>query len=210
MYINITKKHLLIFSIVMAAIITYIISGNAKADSSLQESIANKVVRFHVLANSDSDEDQALKLLVKDAVVNYLEPLMADSASLEESKQILTANTEEVLEIAQEVIAKQGYNYNVDAYFCEDYFPTKSYGDVTFPAGNYTAYRIEIGQHEGKNWWCILYPPLCFVDATYGVLPDDSKNLLKNILDEDEFSLITGNIDSNNIKYKFKFLEFFD
>lgn len=210
MYINITKKHILIFSILVGAIVTYIISGNAKTDADLQESIATKVIRFHVLANSDSDEDQKLKLMVKDAVVGFLEPLMAESASLDESKKILADNSEKITTIAENVISEQGYDYTVNAYFCEDFFPTKSYGDVTFPAGEYTAYRIEIGQHEGKNWWCILYPPLCFVDATYGVLPDDSKSMLKNVLDEEEFSLITENVESEDIKYKFKFLEMLD
>lgn len=208
MYINITKKHILTFAIIIAGIITYILSNNSEDDSSIQKDIAEKVIRFHVLANSDSEADQALKLKVKDAVVDYLNPYMSESQSLEQSKNILSEHTDNIIDIAQDIIISEGYDYTVNAYFCEDFFPTKSYGDVTLPAGDYTAYRIEIGKHEGKNWWCILYPPLCFVDATYGVLPDDSKDLLKNVLDEDEFNAVTGNINSNNTQFRFKYLTF--
>ena len=208
MYINITKKHILTFSIILGVIITYLLSGKETNDANLQKDIAKKVIRFHVLANSDSDEDQALKLKVKDAVVNYLQPFMSESESLENSIEILKTHNEAIITLAQTVIKTEGYDYSVNAYFCEDFFPTKSYGDVTLPAGDYTAFRIEIGSHEGKNWWCILYPPLCFVDATYGVLPDDSKTMLKNVLDEDEFNLITGNIDNDNTKFQFKYLKF--
>lgn len=208
MYINITKKHILTFSIIIGIIVTYLISGNSENDTDIQKDIATKVIRFHVLANSDSEEDQNLKLKVKDAVVNYLEPYMSESESLDESRKILENHTDDIMDVANEVIVSEGYTYSVNAYFCEDFFPTKSYGDVTLPAGDYTAFRIEIGAHEGKNWWCILYPPLCFVDATYGVLPDESKDLLKNVLDEDEFDAVTGNISSDNTQFRFKFLPF--
>ncbi len=208
MYINITKKHILTLSIIIGIIGTYLISGNSENDTDIQKDIATKVIRFHVLANSDSEEDQNLKLKVKDAVVNYLEPYMSESESLDESRKILENHTDDIMDVANEVIVSEGYTYSVNAYFCEDFFPTKSYGDVTLPAGDYTAFRIEIGAHEGKNWWCILYPPLCFVDATYGVLPDESKDLLKNVLDEDEFDAVTGNISSDNTQFRFKFLPF--
>lgn len=209
MYINITKKHLMTFSIIVGIIITFILSGKEQnpADE-LQSSIAEKVIRFHVLANSDSEEDQALKLKVKEAVVTYLNPYMTNSENLDDSRKILLEHNDEIIEIAKSIISDEGYSYNVTAGFSTDYFPTKSYGDVTLPAGDYTAYRIEIGEHNGKNWWCILYPPLCFVDATYGVLPDESKALLKNVLDEDEFNAVTGNISSDNTKFQFKYLKF--
>jgi len=208
MYINITKKHILTFSLIVGALVTYILSGDCKSDDDIQKEIAKKVIRFHVLANSDSEADQQLKLKVKDAVVEYLQPYMSDADDLNESHEILSKHTDNILELAGNVIQNEGYDYSVNAYFCEDFFPTKAYGDVTLPAGNYTAFRIEIGEHEGKNWWCILYPPLCFVDATYGVLPDESKTLLKNVLDEDEYSAVTGNISSDNTIFRFKYLNF--
>lgn len=208
MYINITRKHVITFSIIIGILVTYILSLNTENDSTIQKDIANKVIRFHVLANSDSDADQELKLKVKDAVVNYLNPYMSESSNLEESKNILEQNTDSIIELANKVIAEEGYDYSVNAYFCQDYFPAKSYGDVTLPAGEYTAFRIEIGEHNGQNWWCILYPPLCFVDASYGVLPDESKELLKNVLDEDEFDAITGKITSDNTSFQFKYLSF--
>ncbi len=208
MYIEITKKHIITLSIFIAAIVTYILSANGENAENIQENIASKVIRFHVLANSDSEEDQALKLKVKDAVVEYLNPYMSESESLEESRMILEEHTDKLIEIAKNVISDEGYDYAINAYFCEDYFPVKSYGDVTLPAGEYTAFRIEIGEHNGKNWWCILYPPLCFIDASHGVLPDESKSLLKNVLDEDEFDAVTGNLTSDNTKFRFKYLSF--
>ncbi len=208
MYITITKKQILTFSIIVAVIITYILSLNTESDTDLSDGISEKIIRFHVLANSDSKTDQKLKLKVKDAVVNYLNPYMTASSSLEESRTILEENTDAIISVAKEVIAGEGFDYTVKAYFCEDYFPVKAYGDVTLPAGEYTAFRIEIGEHNGQNWWCIMYPPLCFVDATYGVLPDESKSLLKNVLDEDEFDAVTGNITSDNTQFKFKYFTF--
>ena len=95
-------------------------------------------------------------------------------------------------------------NYDVAVYFENSYFPMKSYGDVTFPPGEYEAFRIDIGAHDGKNWWCVLYPPLCFVDTSYGVLPDTSKDTLKNILTEDEYNAITN----TRVEYRCKYLTF--
>ena len=95
-------------------------------------------------------------------------------------------------------------NYDVAVYFDNSYFPMKSYGDVTFPPGEYEAFRIDIGAHDGKNWWCVLYPPLCFVDTSYGVLPDTSKDTLKNILTEDEYNAITN----TRVEYRCKYLTF--
>ena len=95
-------------------------------------------------------------------------------------------------------------NYDVAVYFENSYFPMKSYGDVTFPPGEYEAFRIDIGDHDGKNWWCVLYPPLCFVDTSYGVLPDTSKDTLKNILTEDEYNAITN----TRVEYRCKYLTF--
>lgn len=171
--------------------------ANREQEENMQENIAEKVLRFHVLANSDSEEDQNLKLKVKDEVVEYLDRYLAeDSLSLEQTKEIIEEQKSQVIALAEHVIRENGYDYTVTADIEHTYFPVKAYGDVTLPAGEYEAFRIQIGNAQGKNWWCILYPPLCFVDASYGYVPDESKQTLKNVLDEDSYNVVTngGNV----------------
>ena len=195
-------------AIIIGLLCTYFFSPDTKVQDDLQKDIASKIIRFHVRANSDSDEDQTLKLVVKDAIVSFLSEQMKSSDSKDSSTAYLSSHIEEIETVALEVIRSQGYNYTVDAYMTTEYFPTKSYGDVTIPCGEYDAFRIDIGENAGKNWWCILYPPLCFVQGSYGVATDESKMLLKNILDEDEFDYISS-ASSKNIDFSFKFLDFF-
>ncbi len=212
-YLN-SRKCLIILAVVIGILITFITSHNSKSSTYsdidiIRESISEKIIRFHVLANSDSDEDQALKMKVKENVVNYTRTLLSDSESVDETKVLLSEHNEEILDIARNTIKSEGYNYTVTASLENVYFPTKSYGDITLPCGDYEAYRILIGEAEGKNWWCVLYPPLCFVDASHGVLPADSKELLKNMLDEDEYSAITSpDYDEDSVTFRFKFLTF--
>ena len=145
---------------------TYILNENTveRDTVEIQQEIAQKILRFHVLANSDSEEDQALKLKVKEGVTGYLDQyLNEDGMTLDETKEIVEDKKEDVIVLAQEIIRENGYDYSVTAELTTDYFPVKSYGDVTLPAGEYEAFRIKIGEAEGKNWWCILYPPLCFL-----------------------------------------------
>lgn len=206
---NTPPKTLLAFiAIIIGLICTYLFSPEAQAQDAMQKEIASKIIRFHVRANSDSDEDQQLKLKVKDAVVDYLSEAMKASDSKEDSTSYLQSHIEEIEAVALEVIEANGYDYSVNAYITTEYFPTKSYGDVTIPCGEYDAFRIDIGENAGQNWWCILYPPLCFVEGSYGVATDESKMLLKNVLDEDEFDYISG-ASSEDIGFDFKFLSLF-
>ena len=191
-------------AIVIGAMATY---GRDRENSGeVQKELAESILRFHVLANSDSQEDQNLKLKVKEQVIAYLEPyLQEEQLSLEESKRIVENHKEEVIALAENVIKENGYQYEVTAELTRDFFPVKSYGDVTLPAGEYEAFRIQIGEAQGKNWWCILYPPLCFVDATYGYVPEDSKKMLKNIMDEECYKVITeGGCAKGEVEVRFK------
>lgn len=207
---RINKKTLIaVAAIVLGLICTYISSPEARAQDDMQRDIAQKIIRFHVRANSDSDEDQSLKLLVKDAVVDYLSEDMKTSSSKEDSVTYIQSHIEDIESVALNVIEEQGYDYTVNAYLTTEYFPTKSYGDVTIPCGEYDAFRIDIGENAGKNWWCVLYPPLCFVQGSYGIATDESKMLMKNVLDEDEFDYISG-ASSQEIGFDFKFLELFN
>ena len=173
--------------------------------ATLQSGIADKIVRFHVIANSDSEEDQALKLKVKEAVVAYTKPLLADSADISESRQLLLDNQEDIRTLAQQVITENGYDYPVHVELTNTYFPTKSYGSYTFPPGLYEAFEVKIGNAAGRNWWCVLYPPLCFIDISHGVVDEQSEDLLKETLTTEEFNAVSENAQ---VVYRFKYLKF--
>lgn len=128
------------------------------------------IVRLHVLANSDTVEDQALKLKVRDAVIEYMEK-QDDLNSAGEAREYLRENLNRLEKIAEGVIASEGYDYSARADLGVRYIPEKAYGGITFPAGNYEALNITIGRGEGENWWCVLFPPLCLLEE--GTATDD-------------------------------------
>lgn len=165
----------------------------------IQQGIAAEILRFHVIANSDSEADQALKLKVRDAVVEYMEVLLEDTQEIGETKSRVQAHMEEIEERAAEVIRAEGCTYPVRAELTECYFPRKSYGDCTFPAGRYQALRLCIGRAEGRNWWCVLFPNLCFIDSVHAVLPGEQKQKLKNVLTEEEYESL---FDWKDSKFK--------
>lgn len=124
------------------------------------------VVRLHVLANSDTEDDQALKRRVRDAVIEYLKPYMLNSPNRVQAERIIAEKLPAIQEIAQQVVRGNNFGYPVRVELGPNLFPTKTYGDLALPAGNYQALRILIGEAEGQNWWCVLFPPLCFVEVT--------------------------------------------
>ena len=190
----------------VVAIMTSCKYFNNPEDISMQKDIARRILRFHVVANSDSEEDQALKIKVKDAVVTYLSPLLSDSQSLEESISIAEQNYDSINDIARQVIVSEGYDYDVNCCIESTMFPVKCYGDVALPAGEYTALNIRIGNSAGKHWWCFLYPPLCFVDASSGVVPESSKEQLRETLTEEEYRSILN--EPEKVSFDFKYLKF--
>lgn len=171
--------------------------------------ISNSVFRLHVIANSDSKEDQELKYKVRDKVLEYMNLISKNCTSKEDVINLAKTHQEEFKNIAQNVIKENGYNYNVNIYIGKYDFPTKTYGDISFPAGNYDCLRIEIGESQGQNWWCVMFPPLCFVDVTSGIVPEDSKSLMQNNLTDEEYSIISDN-HSPDIQIKFGLIEMFN
>lgn len=149
--------------------------GNELQQAESVEAFTKEILRFHVRANSDSNEDQRLKGKVKTKILEKLEPVLADADSLEETKSLLVSEREMIRNTAIQVIYEEGYCYDVDVYFTEEEFPLREYGDIVFPAGTYEALRVDIGEAKGRNWWCVLYPGLCFVDASYAVVPEEDK-----------------------------------
>lgn len=169
--------------------------------------IQNSVFRLHVIANSDSDEDQNLKYIVRDKVLEYISSISNSSMTKDEVIALASENINEIQKIAENTIHENGYNYSVKLNIGNFSFPTKKYGDITFPAGFYDSLKIEIGEAKGHNWWCVMFPPLCFVDVTSGIVPEESKQTIRDNLSEEEYKLLSEN--SGNMNFKFKIVEMF-
>ena len=169
-----------------------------------EEQIYNSVVRLHVLANSDSEEDQSLKLKVRDAILAYVSPRVIDSASREEAIEILENELESIEEIAREVVEKEGYSYEVEITLTLEDYPTRNYESMSFPSGQYVSLRVLIGEAEGQNWWCVLFPPLCLSAASESISNEEA--FIAVGLNSDQYKIIT---ESENGKYylRFKLLE---
>lgn len=175
----------------------------------LQKGIATEILRFHVIANSDSTEDQALKLIIKDALVKSLQPSLQNAKDITEARNILKENLTELENISNSIIKEHGFTYTASASLEQGYFPLKVYGDLSLPPGEYEAVRVELGSAQGKNWWCVMFPPLCFVDSTYSVVPDSSKEELKKVLTDEEYEAVFSN-KKVDVKVKFKLLEWLE
>ena len=184
----------IVLAIILAALVTGRVCSRAEMISraELQAHLAEEVLRFHVLANSDSEADQNQKLAVRDAVLDYLEAEMPQDPDEEETERWIRGHVEEIRACSRDAAAAAGTDYPVSAAVTTCWSPDKADGDLTFPAGNYRALRIEIGEAEGHNWWCVLYPALCFMDSTNAVVPEEGRQKLKNILTEEEYSRITA------------------
>ncbi len=193
---------LLLILLISAGVLNHAIRIYAANQQNLQEGIAENIIRFHVIANSDSDKDQQLKYQVKDALVQALYPYLKDAKDIEEAQNIITEKLPLIHEVAKGVIEDRGYSYPVRAALSDCYFPMKVYGDYTFPPGTYEALQVRIGDASGKNWWCVMFPPLCFVDETYSIVHEDSGEKLKYLLTEEEFDALNNNKIPVKIRFK--------
>ena len=193
------------FILVSVLLILYVCISAVSYTHAVTTDIADSVFRLHVIANSDSDEDQNLKYIVRDKVIEYMSSISQNASSKEEVIEIAKANLDKIQAVATQTIRDNGYTYSVNVEVGNFSFPSKRYGDITLPPGYYDALRIKIGKAEGQNWWCVMFPPLCFVDVTSGVVPDESKEIMKENLSKEEFDLISKN--SNEVKVKFKIVE---
>lgn len=193
-----------------AAFLTCLIRVNSYTES-VNSGLADNLIRLHVVANSDSPQDQELKSEVRDAVLSYMNSEIKNSQDIEETRSIVLERLDEIASVAQNTIRKQGYKYEVKTILGRHPFPTKVYGDICLPAGNYQALRVIIGKGAGSNWWCVLFPPLCFVDVTHGTVPDSVKEDLKMVLTQEEYDIVTASDDESDIpiKIKFKIVEIF-
>ena len=204
------KKHFIIRKNIIFLILLFTLFLSLSAISyakSVSTDISKNVFRLHVLANSNSEEDQNLKYKVRDSLISYMNSLCADVSSKSEAIEIAESHVDEFKQIALNVIKENGYNYNVEIEIGNFEFPTKQYGDISLPAGIYDALRVKIGKAEGQNWWCVMFPPLCFVDVSSGVVPEESKENLQENLSDEDYTIISD--ESPITKFKFKIVELF-
>ncbi len=167
----------------------------------LQEGIADEVLRLHIIADSNSDADQSVKLQVRDEIITYLRPYLASATSKEEAITCIKAHLPVLTHIADTVLEGNGFSYTSSASVERCSFPIKTYGDITLPAGEYDALRIQLGSASGKNWWCLVFPKLCFTDVTHGTLPEESKEALKEVLTAEEYDAIL--LSSEKPRFRF-------
>lgn len=167
-------------------------SATAQNTENIQQDIADNIIRLHVIANSDTAEDQALKLEVRDEVLSQIQDSLIQADTPAVAGQILEKEKQMIQSIAETKIRKEGYDYAVRVVMEKRYFPAKTYGDLTFPPGTYQALCIEIGEAEGKNWWCVLFPSLCFVDETTAEVPETSKKKLKESLSDEAYDSLSN------------------
>ena len=196
-------KKILPFIILFLLTVSFIFLTVKSYAKEISSELSNNFFRLHILANSDSSDDQALKLKVRDSIINYMNS--QNFKSKDESIKYVQNNISKFYEIAEKVIKENGYDYKINIELGNFYFPTKYYGNISLPAGFYDGIKIKIGEAKGQNWWCSLFPPLCFVDISSGVVDEESLELLEDNLDKEEFNLIT---DANeNVHFKFKLIE---
>lgn len=172
----------------------------------IQHDIADNVIRLHILADSDEDTAQAHKLLVRDAVLSDMAPYMETATSKANALEEIAAHLEQIESTANDTLISLGDTSTVTLSLSNDYFPEKIYGDMTFPKGNYDALRICIGKAEGHNWWCVMYPTLCFIDTSTVSVPESSDELLKDSLEPDSYASLFDS-DTKTV-FRFKYLSF--
>lgn len=178
--------------------------------NAISTNLADSVFRLHVIANSDSQEDQNLKYKVRDSLIEYMNTLVNPSYSKDDVIKIAKEHLNEFKNIAQNVIKENGFDYPVNVEIGNFAFSSKTYGDISFPSGFYDALKVEIGESKGQNWWCVMFPPLCFVDVTSGIVPEESKENLEDNLGTEEYDIISESNDNTYVNIKFKIIEFFE
>lgn len=172
-----------------------------------KEKIAENVLRLHVVAESNLEKDQKIKIRVRDAVLSNYGNILSSAKNKKEAIELFYEYEEEILKTAKEELIKNGASPHVSVSIGKYRFPTKVYGNVRLPGGEYDAVNIKIGKAKGENWWCVMYPPMCFTSCIDGKVAEENLDRLKKNLGEGRFSLISD--DSKDIKIKFKILELF-
>ena len=179
------------------------------ADTESNRKLESSIIRFHVKANSDSKEDINLKYLGRDEVLKRMSSKIMGCTSMEESEKVLNESLEEIEKIAKDTIIQNGYEYSVKAYVTIDKFPMRQYGELVLPAGEYKALRVDIGEAKGENFWCLIYPAICYTSDSGAVLSREDGEELKRALSKEEYDrlFVRKTVPREKIQFRFKIVE---
>ena len=204
------KRERILFSLICGFLISLIFSvySTYKYSEKIQKNIADNIVRFHVLANSNNIEDIELKYKVRDSLIKYTNNIARNCKDRDEFISIINKNINNIKENVDDTLMKNGSNYETNIYFSNDIFPYKKYNNISFPAGEYLGLRVEIGEAKGDNWWCVMFPSICFTDETISNIDLINNKNIENVIGKEEYDIISYS-SSNNIvpKIKFKIVE---
>ena len=191
-------------------IIIFIFISAKSYSQNMFKNISNNFLRLHVVANSDSTEDQILKYKIRDAVIDYMKPYFSNINTKNDALNILNSQKNNISDLATKIATENGYNYPVNVSIGNFYFPTKEYSKIILPEGYYDALKIELGNAKGQNWWCVMFPSLCIIDSNNLSFSESSEQLLQENLSEEELSIISNTNTTPDIKIKFKLIELFE
>ena len=187
------KKTILILSLFIITMV-YLVYPYMEVKNT--NSFKEDIIRFHIKANSDMEEDQLLKIKIRDEVLDAMGKEFGNSTSIEETRAIVGNNLDYIKNIAEDVVAREGKDYSVNISMGNKKFPTRQYGNITFPSGEYETVMLTIGEGKGKNWWCVMFPPLCFIDIGHSNAGAVDESL-RDVLTEEEINFLLSNKGSN-------------
>lgn len=196
------KRDRIILSLFSGALSLYI-AFSCTYFAAAAQSVREDVVRLHILANSDSEKDQNIKLKVRDALLEKNTLILSDGVNQDNAVEYFELSKDELLETASDVLRENGFDYDVKVYLEKEYFETREYGELIFPAGEYTALKVVLGEGKGRNWWCVMFPPLC-VPAADDI---EVKNNTEDYLTESGNEIVNG---GKKYIMKFKLLEMYE
>lgn len=203
------KKAYITFAIALILFTIGVCVEFIQYSGSINAGIAEQVVRLHVIANSNSKEDQDLKLEVRDFILKTIEKEVNKNSSVSDCEEYVKKNISYLTKRVGEFVKSKGKNQSIKILLGEYSFPTKHYKEIDMPAGKYEAVRVILGEGKGENWWCVLFPPLCFADAKTGEIPVYAKEKLRQSLCEEEYNILTKARENPSYKLKFKTIEMF-
>lgn len=184
--------------------VLYFIFYSVSYSHSVSDELESNIFRLHVIANSDSSEDQELKLFIRDRLVEYLSQFSFDSK--EDLISFLHSNKGDVESVIRDSISSKGFSYDFSIEIGNSFFPKKDYGNMSMPSGFYDGLKVKLGRAEGKNWWCVLFPPMCLIDSSTCSFSEDSESILEDSLDDETFSVLFS--ETPEYKFKFKIVDF--
>ena len=203
------KKNFCKFIFIFFLLFIFIFISAISYSKIMFKNISSNFLRLHIIANSDSTEDQILKYKIRDSVINYMQPYFKNVTNKDDALCILNEHLDGIYNVASTTAISNGFSYPINVSIGNFYFPTKEYESIRLPEGYYGALKIELGNATGQNWWCVMFPSLCIIDTNNCQFSNQSNEILENNLSSEEYSIISD-YDKENVKIKFKLIELFE